>query len=94
MGFFKSWRSHYFAGWLYGVTMARESVAERKVAIWNLDLWAYNREWQQNLKANHPNAKLSEHQTREAMAWGAGARAAAGVFPPYPSPPYEEGARW
>lgn len=94
MSFFKSWRSHYTAGFLLGLALRPAVEGVRRAAITRLDRWAYEREWAQNLKANHPNPELSAHSLREAMAWGAGARQATGLDQPYPSPPYKEGVTW
>lgn len=91
MSFFKSWRSHYTAGYLLGLIMPRD---QRAAHIADLDRWAWQREWRQNLKANHPNETLSAHQLKEAAAWGAGARQSTGVDTPYPSPPYPTNYEW
>jgi hypothetical protein len=53
----------------------------------DIDLYAYNREWQQNLAGENPNDPMSPHQIAEAKAWGVGARRALRlVGTPYPAP--------
>ena len=93
MSFFRSWKSHYLGGYLWGLTLLG-TPARIRDAIERLDRWAYDREWRQNLKSNTPNAELSAHQLKEAMAWGAGARGAVSLDATYPSPPYPEGSEW
>lgn len=88
MGFFNSWKSHYFAGWLYGHTLAVFSDEKAAKKIVALDIWGWNREWEQNLAGQNPNDPMSDHQIEEAKAWGKGARKARGVNPPLPTPPY------
>jgi len=56
--------------------------------IHEIDVWAFDREWAQNLKGKNPNYPMSAHQLAEARAWGKGARFALGLDEPYPSPPY------
>jgi hypothetical protein len=87
-GFFKSWKSHYTAGFLYGVTLRAlpKSVAEQEIV--ELDRWAWAREWKQNQAGQDPNDPMSDRQIKEAVAWGLGARKARGVNPPLPVPPY------
>ena len=95
MSFFTDHRSHYVVGFLYGLTLRSRSEVDRRTAIFQLDMWAWGREWAQNLKSNHPNEQLSEHQQREGRAWGLGARKACGITDlPFPSPPYELGASY
>ena len=53
--------------------------------IYEIDVWAFNREWAQNLAGQHPNDPMSQHQIDEAGAWGAGARQALGIDPPRPA---------
>lgn len=88
MGFFNDWRSHYAAGYLYGLTLRAywPSVAIHKIR--ELDKWAWEREWKQNLAGQNPNDPMSPHQVEEAKAWGKGARKACRLNPPYPVPPY------
>jgi hypothetical protein len=95
VSFFTDWRSHYTAGLLYGLRLrVIADPWERRSRLRSFDLWAFDREWRQNLAGKHPNAELSAKQLREATAWGAGARRAAGFDEPYPSPPYPEGVTW
>ena len=88
MGFFTDWRSHYAVGFTYGLTLRllSKTVAEQKIV--ELDIWGWEREWEQNLKGENPNDPMSSHQIEEAAAWGKGARAARGLNPPLPVPPY------
>jgi len=88
MGFFTDWRSHYAVGYAYGMTLSILSDVGAAAKIVALDLWAYEREWQQNLEGENPNDPMSDKQIQEAKAWGLGARKARGVNPPQPSPPY------
>ena len=93
MSYFTSWRFHRDLGRLYGLTLRRLSETERRERILELDRWAHERERKQS--GTKKGEELSTHQTREAMAWGAGARASAGVNGLlYPSPPYREGQTW
>lgn len=94
MGFFKDWRSHYTAGFLYGLGLRLVREADAEQDILNLDLWGYAREWDQNLRGENPNDSLSSHQLQEAAAWGAGARKGRGIDLSYPSPPYPEDYEW
>ena len=82
MSFFNDWRSHYTAGFLYGVSLriVSRSAAEQKII--ELDLWAWNREVEQH------DPELTPHQIEEAMAWGRGARRGLGLSLPFPVPPY------
>jgi len=88
VGFFTDFRSHYTAGYLYGLTLHLDwdGVASKKIQA--LDVWAWNREWEQNLKGQNPNDPMSDHQVKEARSWGEGARKARGINPAFPSPPY------
>lgn len=90
MSYFNSWKIHFHAGYLYGLTLHFDwdSVAIHKIR--ELDKWAWQREWEQNLKGKNPNNPMSEHQIKEASAWGAGARKARGLNPPYPKEYYNE----
>lgn len=88
MGFFRDWRSHYTVGFAYGIALRATPKAYAEKKIIELDHWAWEREWEQNLVSTHPNEIMSAHQQQEARAWGDGARAARGVNPPRPSPPY------
>ena len=92
MSWFNDYRSHYFLGRVYGLTLLTRTLAAATRAILDLDRWAHAREREQSRQ--DPDSPLSEHKLREAMAWGAGARASSGVKVAYPSPPYPEGARW
>jgi len=80
--------NHRFAGFLFGLTLRLRSEAKATELILDLDRWAYEREWIQNWEGENPNDPMSEHQIAEAKAWGLGARAARGIDPPFPSPPY------
>ena len=84
---------HYQAGYVIGRGLQKLGIAGKIAVIQALDRFGYEREWQQNLIANNPNAVLSKHQLREAMAWGAGARAASGAKVSYPAP-YPKGSTW
>lgn len=88
MGFFSDWRSHYVAGYLYGVTLCVFSDEKASQKIVELDIWAWNREWEQNLEGENPNDPMSPHQIQEAKSWGQGARSARRVNPLLPTPPF------
>ena len=88
MGFFSDHRTHYTIGYLYGATLAVLSDEKAAKKIVALDIWAWNREWKQNLEGENPNDPMSSHQVEEAVAWGKGARKSRGINPPYPVPPY------
>lgn len=90
MGFFTDWRSHYVAGYAYGLVLKTLSLSDGALGkrILDLDLRGWEREWKQNLKSKNPNTVMSEHQVQEARAWGQGARKSTGLNPPFPSPPY------
>lgn len=88
MGFFKDWRSHFTVGYAYGLTLKLVSKEKAIAKIIELDVWGWNREVAQH------DPDLTPHQIEEAMAWGAGARAARGVNPPFPVPPYPVGSTW
>ena len=94
VSWFSDYRSHYFVGQVYGIWLRGKSDVEKREAIRGLDNWAHMREWKQNLAGKHPDPSLSAKQLREACSWGAGARAAARIAEPYPSPPYPEGSKW
>jgi len=95
MGYFNSWRIHYHVGFIYGLFSRGQSDEQKRIDIQSLDIWGYDREWEQNLKGQNPNDPMSDHQIQEAAAWGAGARRAAGVEDlPYPQPPYPDGYTW
>ena len=79
---------HRLVGIAYGLGLRFRSKQRATAAILALDLWAYNREWEQNLLGENPNDPMSPHQLAEARAWGEGARAARGLNPPFPVPPY------
>lgn len=81
-------RLHYLAGFIKGTFWRFLSKAKTLEKIRELDIWAWNREWAQNLKGDTVNDIMSDHQVSEARAWGRGARDAAGLNPPYPVPPY------
>lgn len=91
MAYFKSWRFHRDLGWLLGLglRLSPRHVAEKRIVA--LDLWAYNREWAQNMANKSPKKELSAHQREEAEAWGQGARKSSGLNPPLPDwkPPEE-----
>lgn len=88
MGFFTDWRSHYTVGYLYGMTLSVLSDEKAAQKIVKLDIWGWDREWEQNLKGVNPNDPMSAHQIEEASAWGKGARKARGINPTQPNPPY------
>ena len=90
MGFFNNWKSHYAIGFAYGLALRVASKNAAEAEIMDLDIWAWDREWEQNLKGKNPNNPMSEKQVKEARAWGEGARKARGVNPPFPIPPYPE----
>ena len=92
VSWFTDYRSHYFVGQLYGMTLLTRTLASATRAILDLDRWAHARERKQSHQ--EPASPLSPHKLREAMAWGAGARASAGIEVAYPSPPYPEGSTW
>ena len=97
MSWFTDYRSHYFVGYLKGLALRSNGKAEQRAAILKTDKDAWAREWAQNLKANHPNVVMSDHQQKEARAWGAGERAALGITLadlPYPTRPYPKGSTW
>jgi len=81
-------RLHWLAGYARGLTLLFVSSSRAKAAIQSLDLWAWEREWEQNLAGENPNDPMSARQVAEARAWGLGARASRGVNPPFPVPPY------
>jgi hypothetical protein len=86
MGFFNSWKSHYFTGYVYGLLLRFEGDENTRESILALDQWAYEREWAQNQAGQNPNDPMSPHQMEEAAAWGAGARAATKITDlPYPA---------
>jgi len=79
-------RLHYIGGYLKALPWRFVRGVPRQIdRIREIDQWAFDREWQQNLAGEDVNETLSEHQLREAMAWGHGARAALCVFPYWPS---------
>jgi hypothetical protein len=82
MGFFKDWRSHYVVGFAYGLTLRVLPKVKAEQKIVELDIWSFNREVRQH------DPDLTPHQIQEAQAWGKGARAARGLNPPLPVPPY------
>ena len=84
----KDERLHYLAGWIKGFFWRFKSEAKTLEKIRELDIWAWEREWEQNLAGQNPNDPMSDHQVSEAKAWGKGARDATGLNPPYPVPPY------
>jgi len=94
VSWFTSYRSHYFVGFLRGLTLRGRQDIDARAEIVKLDLWAFDREWRQNLAGKHPDPQLSARQLREAAAWGAGARYAVDLNVPYPTPPYPDGYRW
>ena len=94
VSWFSDYRSHYFVGFLRGLMLRGRRDIDARTEIMRLDQWAYYREWRQNLKGKNVNEVLSDRQLREAKSWGAGARVAAGIKEPYPSPPYPEGSTW
>ena len=81
-------RLHWLVGFLRGLVwrLLSDESATRKIR--ELDVWAWNREWAQNLISDSPNERMSKHQLGEARAWGRGARFSRGLNPPFPSPPY------
>ena len=93
MSFFTDWRSHYAGGFVAGLALRLLGPA-LPGDIWRIDRWAWEREQAQNLAGKHPNNPMSGHQQREAMAWGAGARLAAGVKVAYPADLYGDDAKW
>ena len=50
MSFFNDWRAHYVVGYTIGLALHFVPVAKAKQKIVELDLWGWNREWEQNLK--------------------------------------------
>lgn len=84
--FFKSWKSHWTVGYLYGLTLCVLPRKKAEKRIVKLDIWG----WEREVKQHDPD--LSPHQIQEAKAWGQGARKARRVNPPLPSPPYPKEA--
>jgi len=78
----------YAAGFAYGLGLRFLSASKATAKIVALDVWAWDREMAQNLEGENPNFPMSDKQVAEAKAWGAGARKARGLNPPYPVPPY------
>lgn len=82
MGFFTSYKSHYTAGFAYGLTLRLLPKRAAKAKIVELYKWGFAREVAQH------DPDLNEHQLKEARAWGEGASKARGVDVPLPVPPY------
>ena len=79
---------HYWGGFFLALPYRFLGQDFRDLRVYDIDIWAFNREWRQNLKGKNPNYPMSNAQLNEAKAWGKGARAALRVGTPYPSPPY------
>jgi len=82
MGFFNDWRSHYTAGFAYGLLLRAlsDTAAEKKIV--NLYIWGWEREVAQH------DPDLTPHQIEEARAWGDGASKARRLSVGLPTPPY------
>lgn len=78
-------RLHWLGGFIKMLPYLGVGRFQKFAVIADLDRWAFNREWEQNLAGQNPNPLLSDKQLREAKAWGKGGRWALRCWPAYPS---------
>lgn len=73
---------HYLGGYAMALPWRLCRRAARVARVDEIDRYGWAREVEQH------DEVLTPHQVEEARAWGRGARAALGVDPPWPVPPY------